>query len=265
MKRKVLRVSFIGERLFSFFIDYLIIFILTGVSFGLLVQVNEGVSWISLAIWGILFLLKDILSGQSIGKRIFKIAVRREIDLQKEPEKRKLILRNITTFIGLFDFIYMLFNKDNQKIGDKLAGTVVVKLIEDTEYNEEIVIEKFQESSGKGEYNRKSFLKLIIIIVILVLLFISVIFFTIVTVMKNSSAYKEALYQIQNNEKVIEQTGKIEGFGYFPNGSIATENGLGFAKLVIKVNGSKRDIHALVELHREPEEEWKVENLEILD
>jgi len=265
MNRKVSRVSYIGERLFSFLIDYLIILILAGVFFGLLLQVNEGLSWISFIILGILILLKDILGGQSIGKRILKIAVREEVDFQKEPKKRKLILRNITTFIWFFDLIYILFNKNNQKIGDKLAGTVVVKLVEGTEHNEEIVIEKFEEIPVNKQCNKKSLFKLIIIIGILGILFFSAIFFTIITVMKNSSAYKEALYQIQNNEKIIKQTGEIEGFGYFPNGSISINNGLGFAKLVIKVNGSKRAIHAYVELYKESDGEWKVEKLQILN
>lgn len=265
MDRKTLKIAPVEERLVSFFIDYFAAIFIAGFSFVALIRLSARVSWLSVILGIVYIFLKDIIGGQSIGKRILKIAVRDERDIEGEIKKSKLVLRNITTFILIFDFIYMLINKNNQKLGDKLGGTVVVKLTTKKDYDESQFLEKYETTLPRKEESKKSIIKLIAIIFIVTILFIGGLFFTIISVIKNGAAYKEAVYQIEHSEKIMNEVGEIEGYGYMPTGSVEIENGIGTAEFIIKVDGESKDIKVYVQLYKPLKEKWKVEVLEVLD
>jgi uncharacterized RDD family membrane protein YckC len=264
MDKKVLRVAFIGERFLSMCIDnFIIIFV-----FFLLVMVSSllgiDLGLICTLLIIIMYLCKDIFGGQTVGKRFLGIAIRDASDLRNGVNVSKLILRNITFFIIPIDFFFMLLNKDNQRLGDRIAGTTVVKLTKDENHNEDVVIENYKAFSLKKEKSLKSKIKIIIIIFIVFILFICSIITIVIATMKNSGAYKEATYQIKNNPAIIKQVGEVKGFGFMPTGSISTVNGVGEAELNIDVKGKIRDINVYVKLHKNSHEKWIIEDLEIV-
>ena len=71
----------------------------------------------------VLFIGKDMLKGQSLGKRIMKIKV---VTIKGEsPRIWQCILRNLTFFIWPIEALLLLLDK--RKIGDVLAKTIVVE------------------------------------------------------------------------------------------------------------------------------------------
>lgn len=77
---------------------------------------------ISLLVISILFLGKDLIRGQSLGKKIAKIRV--VVKGKGRLYVFQLLLRNITIFIWPIELVLLLLGK--QKIGDVLAKTDVV-------------------------------------------------------------------------------------------------------------------------------------------
>lgn len=124
------------RRLAAFIIDYLLfmpfyfmimiftsadIFFKTG---GYLTTEMETLQNLLLVLILIFFMSKDIINGQSIGKRIAKIKI---IDNSGENVAWwQLILRNITIFIWPLEALLLLLDKE--RIGDKAAKTKVVLL-----------------------------------------------------------------------------------------------------------------------------------------
>ena len=83
----------------------------------------------------IYLLFKDGLSGQSLGKRVFKLMV-----IDKTTNQPcglgKSLLRNIDMllpFMPLLELVILWFSKDGRRIGDRLANTVVVMVSEDVQ------------------------------------------------------------------------------------------------------------------------------------
>ncbi len=124
------------RRLAAFIIDYLLfmpfyfmimlftsanIFFKTG---GYLTAEMQTLQNLLLILILIFFMSKDIINGQSIGKRIAKIKI---IDNSGENVAWwQLILRNITIFIWPLEALLLLLDKE--RIGDKVARTKVVIL-----------------------------------------------------------------------------------------------------------------------------------------
>lgn len=124
------------KRLLAFFIDYFILCILFAINGGMLLCVDTGLipqdftkyvlfcGGIILLLIILLFIAKDAINGQSIGKKLMKIKV---VDAHgKTPNIFKLIIRNITIYIWPIEAILVLLNK--KKLGDRLAGTNIVEL-----------------------------------------------------------------------------------------------------------------------------------------
>ena len=77
---------------------------------------------IRMAIVSTLFLCKDIIGGQSIGKRIFKLKV--VGPTRKNLSSMKLIVRNLFVFIAPIELFMLIFN--NRRIGDIVTVSKVV-------------------------------------------------------------------------------------------------------------------------------------------
>ncbi len=78
-------------------------------------------------IFTIYYLFKDVVGGQSIGKRFTAIQIRSAKNYDKTPNVLQLVLRNVSTLlIPFLEPIVMVAGNRRQKIGDLITGCVVV-------------------------------------------------------------------------------------------------------------------------------------------
>lgn len=203
---------------------------------------NMGLMFLAVFIGIILLLVlysfKDSFKGKSIGKWLLGIGVREEGNLYEVPSISKLFLRNLTLVLGFIEFLVLAVDQNKQRLGDKLAKTVVVKTKE------------------------MSILKKIVVILSAIMLFCVLMVTSIVFMLKSSGAYKVSEDYILKHEAIIEETGGIEGFGLFPTGSIQTTNGSGEAIFTIKVKGKNKDVYVDVYLTKELRSDWLVQEAE---
>lgn len=125
-------------RLLAFMIDQLIItFVLCIVSFIInwesFLLPNESNSnkpfetfYPLLAVALIIFYMKDLFGGRSIGKRIFKLAVRDINNFNETPHGFRLFIRNISLIIWPVELIFFLITK--KRIGDLVGRTQVIRI-----------------------------------------------------------------------------------------------------------------------------------------
>jgi len=73
----------------------------------------------------LLFFSKDI-TGQSPGKKVMNIKIVDKIDLSK-PTLKSLIIRNIILCLGIIEVAVILIDKNHERIGDKVTGSIVVQ------------------------------------------------------------------------------------------------------------------------------------------
>lgn len=117
-----------GKRILAFIIDHVIIcflFILLAM-IEMFVKTDLDLFWkiyyIFLFVFMLIYFFKDVINGQSIGKRIVKIKV---VDTAgNKPKLFNLIVRNITILIWPIEALLILLEK--KRLGDRLAKTEVV-------------------------------------------------------------------------------------------------------------------------------------------
>jgi uncharacterized RDD family membrane protein YckC len=115
------------KRLKSSIIDVSVLAVIE-IFFVILVMININESFLyiySLAtsIVFSMFFCKDIINGQSIGKRILKLQVVNEKGFPLNL--RKVILRNIIALLQPIDMLYMI-NNNEKRLGDIICKTKVV-------------------------------------------------------------------------------------------------------------------------------------------
>ena len=112
------------KRILSFIIDFILIavlFMITNVvSF---IGFKYDAYYILLGVCMLVFIMKDIIGGQSIGKRIMKIKIIAKDG--SKPSIFRLILRNITISIWPIEFIILSLGKE--KLGDRMAKTKIIE------------------------------------------------------------------------------------------------------------------------------------------
>jgi uncharacterized RDD family membrane protein YckC len=80
---------------------------------------------------GYYVILETVMNGQTVGKRLINIRVRKELGYA--PNFWDILLRNLIRLIDFLPFLYaigfitMFLNKNAKRLGDFAAGTVVVK------------------------------------------------------------------------------------------------------------------------------------------
>ena len=129
----------VGRRLGAFLIDHFIfsfVFVFLFVFVLLLFGIQNRESLVLIFVifnFVIIFLVygfRDVIKGQSIGKRVFGIGVRDISDNFAVPSVSRLFLRQIFSFIWPIEFLVLIFSSENRKIGDQIAGTGVYNLRE---------------------------------------------------------------------------------------------------------------------------------------
>jgi uncharacterized RDD family membrane protein YckC len=237
------------SRIFAFIIDYAILNFVALALIALIIIAGEkendalmfSSSFGGFILLFLIFGFKDTFKGQSIGKRLIGIAVRKQENQNETPSVLKLFLRNLTHVLGWIEFIVLAVDKDKQRLGDKLAKTVVVKTKEMSVLKKTILIIS----------------AIVLSIAVMVVPFVSFVMF-----FKNSEAYKVSEEYILQDETIIRETGGIEGFGFLPSGSINATNVSGDATLTIKVIGKEKDIYVGLYLTKEPKEDWYIQEVE---
>ena len=113
-------------RMFAFCVDVFCVFLGEGLLFNIFPIFNSfilGPLSFALCIFGLLC-MDGIMGGRGIGKRLFALQVVRLKD--GEPcSIKESILRRVTTIFQPFDILFA-FGKNKQRMGDKLANTVVI-------------------------------------------------------------------------------------------------------------------------------------------
>lgn len=186
----------------------------------------------------LLYFGKDCIKGMSLGKWIMGIKVRNEIS-GDTPSPVKLFARNLTIIIWPIEAIILAVSPDKKRLGDKLVKTCVTR------------------NTPKQMRN----FRILAVAMLAVTYFVFMIFW-VGSSMKDSAAYKTAVTQIESNQAIIESTGGIVGYGYFPAGNINITNNYGTADFQIKVKGKTDDVTVSVLLEKLPEGEWKIKDFQ---
>ena len=225
------------------------------------------VSTVGVLIYG----FRDIFKGRSIGKIAFGIGVRDAFDNHAVPSISRLFLRQIFTFIWPVEFLVLVFNREQRKIGDIIAGTGVYNL---REYDDFIQSTKRMEYITQGQIQDVESLrppatepyrpgkKKIVLMTIGVLLAGAVLIFALIfgvsSGFRNHPSYHLATDYIRANPEIAAAIGEVEGFGFIPTGSISTGPGRGDANFVIIVRGIYGDARVFIELQMRCGGDWEV-------
>ncbi|MDM5329966.1 RDD family protein [Neobacillus sp. CF12] len=120
------------SRVLAYMIDYAVLGVVSVPLMMLMIMAEENEAnapiFLLFLVLFLLYALKDAAKGQSVGKRLLGIGVRKQENYAEIPSISKLVFRNLTQILGFIEFIVLAVNKDKQRLGDKLAKTVVVKL-----------------------------------------------------------------------------------------------------------------------------------------
>ena len=117
-----------SERYLAFLIDD-IIFICVGmpiIIFIVPVVENTFFKAITFILLNLIFFLKDA-TGQSPGKYFLKIKIVKKMN-SKKPSLLAIFIRNILACIWIIEGPMIFFDKNNERFGDKLTNSIVVKV-----------------------------------------------------------------------------------------------------------------------------------------
>ncbi len=123
-----------GKRIFAFIIDFISVGVIQAIGFmciTLMYQKSGNLVDLLLIYSGfssLLLIFKDVVKGQSIGKRIMKIAVRKMENTSEIPGISTLLLRNLFLVIWPIELKTFFSSKNNLRLGDKLLKTTVIKI-----------------------------------------------------------------------------------------------------------------------------------------
>lgn len=183
----------------------------------------------------LIYFAKDSIKGVSPGKWVMGIMVRDENNPNEIPSIGKLFIRNLFLIIWPVELIVLAVSQEKKRLGDKTAKAIVVK-----------------------NPNKPTKLPRILTLIGIGITFFTFIFLFAGSAMKNSDAYKVAISEIEQNEEIISEIGGIKDYGMMPTGSVNISNGYGEAQMNIKVIGNEKDLNVGVYLTKEPNEKWKL-------
>ncbi|MGC6176096.1 RDD family protein [Lacrimispora sp. 38-1] len=232
-----------GIRIGAFIIDHIIIvafFVCPSIIFMFNhIQSDPAKAWsifpVLMLMSFLVYFLKDIINGASLGKRVLGLTVRSNLDTSKVPSVPRLFLRNILTFVWPIEFLVLVCGAKKTKLGDQIAGTNVYR-----------VSKKFPIAN------------IIVSAILAMAILATSLFFIISSIFKNDDSYKMAVSYIEASPEVTDIVGNIEGYGYMPNGSLNYSGGYGQAFYSIKVIGSKNTAHVQIELEKKLNKDWEI-------
>jgi len=122
------------KRIIAFVIDFFIIAIIQAIGF-MAITITQSKSgnylnslFLCTGLTSLLLICKDLVAGQSIGKRIMKIGVHKAEDTSKIPNAVTLILRNLFLILWPIEAIVFLSSGCETRLGDKLLKTTVIEV-----------------------------------------------------------------------------------------------------------------------------------------
>lgn len=238
-----LEIAGIGMRIGAFIIDHVIIIaVLVYPSILFMfshIQSDPEKVWtmfpILMLMAFLVYCIKDIISGKSLGKRALGLAVRSNVDTSDIPSVPKLFLRNILTFVWPIEFLVLVCGVKKMKLGDQIAGTNVYRV------------------------SKKPPLAIIVIPAILtVAIFVTSLLIGVTSMIKNDDSYKMAVSYIEESPEVTNIVGNIEGYGHIPTGSLNYSGGYGKALYSIKVIGSKNTAYVHIKMEKKLNKSWEI-------
>lgn len=135
-------VASVGDRILAYLLDRVILIVLILALFALLFSLDMDEEWVAIVVLGLPFLLYSLLfeifmNGQTPGKRVLNIKV---IRLNGTPATvGDYVLRWIFAFVdmgilgGAIAVILVAAGGKGQRLGDIVAGTSVIKQVEQAE------------------------------------------------------------------------------------------------------------------------------------
>ena len=239
-------------RLFAIIVDYLLIITLLK----LIDQLALGEHWdlqpvvedaplISpwwVAGLALLVICKDIFYGRSVGKWLAGIAVAAPPDLARAPGLYRNLLRNLTLLLLPLDAIFLFIDAHGRRLGDRLAGTVVVI-----------------------PANVPHLMRRLTAMAILFLAVMLTSFLTAPWNMKRSAAYQTAYREAARHTSVIRAVGEPARPDSSPEFRLTLEPRGGEAQLTFEVEGPRgmREVEVLLKLESSPRR-WALESLNLL-
>jgi uncharacterized RDD family membrane protein YckC len=114
----------LNDRFFAQLIDS---FIYIGILILPVIILPESLAWVGFILGVFYLLFSDALhGGQSLGKKVFQISVV-HMTSRKPCTPMQSLIRNLPlAFLGIIDWMF-IFSEKRQRLGDKLANTIVVK------------------------------------------------------------------------------------------------------------------------------------------
>ncbi|WP_194840817.1 RDD family protein [Filobacillus milosensis] len=118
--------AILGLRILAYFIDFFLVCLLL-MGMVLIIGIDKLNNNVFLAITIffipiIIYLLKDIANGKSVGKRLMGIKV---VTKNSRFTSFKYILRNVFLLIWFVDWVFILFTRNRRRLGDIVSGTIV--------------------------------------------------------------------------------------------------------------------------------------------
>ena len=279
----------VGRRLGAFLIDHLIFsFIFVFVFLFVLFETITSDNYYELSILLFIFIFvlmflvygfRDIVKGQSIGKRVFGIGVRDIYDNFAVPPASRLFLRQVFSFVWPVEFLVLVFSNENRKIGDKIAGTGVYNLREYEEFVQYSKRMEYLKQTRNPEHLQNAELrphieqyktkkaktaKIIIGVVLAIVIFVGALIFGITSIFRNHPSYHIATNSIKANSEIVALIGEIESFGFIPSGNLSTSLGRGDANYSIRARGPYGEVRVFVELQMRGGGDWEVVRLDFV-
>jgi len=232
---------------------------------------------ISVLAFLVLFSLRDIIKGQSIGKRLLGIGVRCNSDNFRVPTMSKLFCRQVFTFICLIEFLVLVFSDDTKKIGDMVTDTSVYDLQEYENFvrnaqrmaslNQTGAYEHAQrqaelqaETSRQPRAKKSTKIMIVVGIVLAIAVFIGAIIFFITSLfsmLEDHPAFQIAIEEIRADAEIEAAIGEVERFR-MSSGSVHSTGGVGNANFTILARGTYGEVRVFVDLQTCDDGDWEI-------
>lgn len=257
MPTKFIRLSQKSERLFASVLDCFLMGLGALILVMLYVFLEEYLGKWPLYALPLLVIFKDTKRGGSVGKFLMEIGVRLRRNPNEIPSRWRLIMRNITLIlIWPIEIICAFSSKYGERLGDKLAGTIVVKL-------EEVDASQLTATPVKEKRKLNPIYTKIFLWGLASLFFITGLLSIPIFIFRASDAYEATITYLQTNEQVLQASGGIDSIGFIANGQYDNTSGYKQGNCMVKVNGQENDLQINALIHKKPDSEWVIDQISI--